>query len=383
MALNNYKLGDLLMRNSEENEDLIYGISDVRGVRNTKGISNTKIDVSGRNLKTFLVVRPGGFIFNHRVHDKLGLGYNTSAETYIFTNDYVSFYVKPEVKNRILLPDYLYMWYLRPEFDRYMLFKTYGSATLFFSWDNMCELEIELPDLPTQQKYVAVYNAMVANQQAYERGLENLKLTCDAYIEDLRKQIPPEKIGKYIEPEETTNADLQFGIADVRGVSIEKKFIETKADMEGVSLAPYLLIQPNEFAYVPVTSRNGGKISIALNDSDKTYICSSSYVVFRSRNIEELLPQYLMLFFSRNEFNRYSRFHSWGSAREAFDWDAMCDVQIPIPDIEIQKSIAEMYTVYNKRKKINEQLKAQIKNICPILIRGSLEDGGEPNGEPA
>ena len=383
MALNNYKLGDLLMRNSEENKDLIYGISDVRGVRNTKGISNTKIDVSGRNLKTFLVVRPGGFIFNHRVHDKLGLGYNTSDETYIFTNDYVSFYVKPEVKNRILLPDYLYMWYLRPEFDRYMLFKTYGSATLFFSWDNMCELEIELPDLPTQQKYVDVYNAMVANQQAYERGLEDLKLTCDAYIEDLRKQIPPEKIGKYIEPEETTNADLQFSIADVRGVSIEKKFIETKADMEGVSLAPYLLIQPNEFAYVPVTSRNGGKISIALNDSDKTYICSSSYVVFRSRNIEKLLPQYLMLFFSRNEFNRYSRFHSWGSAREAFDWDAMCDVQIPIPDIEIQKSIAEMYTVYNKRKKINEQLKAQIKNICPILIRGSLEDGGEPNGEPA
>lgn len=383
MALNNYKLGDLLMRNSEENKDLIYGISDVRGVRNTKGISNTKIDVSGRNLKTFLVVRPGGFIFNHRVHDKLGLGYNTSDETYIFTNDYVSFYVKPEVKNRILLPDYLYMWYLRPEFDRYMLFKTYGSATLFFSWDNMCELEIELPDLPTQQKYVDVYNAMVANQQAYERGLEDLKLTCDAYIEDLRKQIPPEKIGKYIEPEETTNADLQFSIADVRGVSIEKKFIETKADMEGVSLAPYLLIQPNEFAYVPVTSRNGGKISIALNDSDKTYICSSSYVVFRIRNIEELLPQYLMLFFSRNEFNRYSRFHSWGSAREAFDWDAMCDVQIPIPDIEIQKSIAELYTVYNKRKKINEQLKAQIKNICPILIRGSLEDGGEPNGEPA
>ncbi len=95
MALNNYKLGDLLMRNSEENKDLIYGISDVRGVRNTKGISNTKIDVSGRNLKTFLVVRPGGFIFNHRVHDKLGLGYNTSDETYIFTNDYVSFYVKP------------------------------------------------------------------------------------------------------------------------------------------------------------------------------------------------------------------------------------------------------------------------------------------------
>lgn len=369
------------MRNSEENEDLIYGISDVRGVRNTKGISNTKIDVSGRNLKTFLVVRPGGFIFNHRVHDKLGLGYNTSAETYIFTNDYVSFYVKPEVKNRILLPDYLYMWYLRPEFDRYMLFKTYGSATLFFSWDNMCELEIELPDLPTQQKYVAVYNAMVANQQAYERGLGDLKLTCDAYIENLRRRIPCERIGRYITECNAKN-DIGLTLDFVRGISTDKEFIETKANMDGVSLSNYKIVSPNEIAFISDTSRRGDKISLAINSSKETYLVSSISTVFRT-NSEHLIPQYLFLFFLRSEFNRYSRFHSWGSAREAFDWGAMCDVQIPVPDIEIQKAIAEMYTVYNKRKKINEQLKAQIKNICPILIRGSLEDGGEPNGEPA
>lgn len=381
MALNNYKLGDLLMRNSEENKDLIYGISDVRGVRNTKGISNTKIDVSGRNLKTFLVVRPGGFIFNHRVHDKLGLGYNTSDETYIFTNDYVSFYVKPEVKNRILLPDYLYMWFLRPEFDRYMLFKTYGSATLFFSWDNMCELEIELPDLPTQQKYVDVYNAMVANQQAYERGLEDLKLTCDAYIENLRRRIPCERIGRYITECNAKN-DIGLTLDFVRGISTDKEFIDTKANMDGVSLSNYKIVSPNEIAFISDTSRRGDKISLAINSSKETYLVSSISTVFRT-NSDHLIPQYLFLFFLRSEFNRYSRFHSWGSARETFDWDAMCDVQIPIPDIEIQKSIAEMYTVYNKRKKINEQLKAQIKNICPILIRGSLEDGGEPNGEPA
>jgi type I restriction enzyme S subunit len=145
--------------------------------------------------------------------------------------------------------------------------------------------------------------------------------------------------------------------------------------MEGVNLNPYLLIRPNEFAFVPVTSRNGQKISIAINDSDKTYICSSSYIVFRSKDAEELFPQYLMLFLSRNEFNRYARFNSWGSAREIFSWADMCDVQIPIPGIAVQKSIAEMYTVYNNRKKINEQLKAQIKDICPILIRGSLEEG--------
>lgn len=382
MTLNKYKFGDLIELNIIKNESCLYGEEDAIGVNIDKVILPMRGSNDSKNYDKFNLVPPKHFAYNPRGSRKLGLGFNDTEKTYIITfNDNV-FRIKDSAQN-IVLDIYLFMYLSRKEWDRRAEYISWGSSTEVFDWNIFCDEEIELPNLSIQQKYVDIYNSMVANQQAYERGLEDLKLTCDAYIEDLRKQIPPEKIGKYIEPEETTNADLQFSIADVRGVSIEKKFIETKADMEGVSLAPYLLIQPNEFAYVPVTSRNGGKISIALNDSDKTYICSSSYVVFRSRNIEELLPQYLMLFFSRNEFNRYSRFHSWGSAREAFDWDAMCDVQIPIPDIEIQKSIAELYTVYNKRKKINEQLKAQIKNICPILIRGSLEDGGEPNGEPA
>lgn len=376
MALTKYMLGELLIRNTESNEELNYGAASVRGLLNIKGIANTKANIDNRDLRMFLIVRPSGFVFNHRVHNKLGLGYNTSNETYLFTNDYVAFYVRPEIENTILLPDYLYMWFLRPEFDRYMLFKTYGSATLFFNWDNMCELEINLPDIVVQQKYVNIYKSMVANQQSYERGLDDLKLVCDGYIEDLRKNIPCKAIGKYLELVESKNEDLHFGIDAVRGVSIGKKFIETKADMKGVDLRPYLLIQPNDFAYVTVTSRNGEKISIALNDSDATYICSSSYVVFRSKDIGKLLPQYLMLYFSRHEFNRYARFSSWGSARETFDWSEMCNVQIPIPDIKIQWAIAEIFTVYTTRKRINEQLKAQIKDICPILIRGSLEDGG-------
>lgn len=381
MGLNKIRLGDYIIRSTQNNCDLKYGVELISGVTSQGVFAIPKGDPIDVNLKPYKIVNNGAFVYNPTRLDLGSIAYRTDGLC-IVSHLYMVFYLTEEGK-RIIDPTWLYIYFRRNEFLREVTFRNFGSQRPEFNFEDMSDIIIPLPDLPTQQKYVDIYNSMVANQQAYERGLEDLKLTCDAYIEDLRKQIPPEKIGKYIEPEETTNADLQFSIADVRGVSIEKKFIETKADMEGVSLAPYLLIQPNEFAYVPVTSRNGGKISIALNDSDKTYICSSSYVVFRSRNIEELLPQYLMLFFSRNEFNRYSRFHSWGSAREAFDWDAMCDVQIPIPDIEIQKSIAELYTVYNKRKKINEQLKAQIKNICPILIRGSLEDGGEPNGEPA
>lgn len=377
MGLSNYKLGELLVRNTETNAEAAFGIENVRGLLNTKEISGTKVNVTNRDLTKFLVVRQDGFVFNHRVHDKLGLGYNTSEETYLFTNDYVAFYVKPELSGTVLLPDYLYMWYLRPEFDRYMLFKTYGSATLFFSWDNMCELEIQLPDISVQQKYVNVYNAMLANQQSYERGLEDLKLVCDAYIENLRKHTLAKTIGQYLIPCEQRN-DIGLSVDSVRGLSVAKQVITTKANMDGVSLNSYKLFPPKAIAYVADTSRRGDKMSLGFNDSEDTYLVSSISTVFRTDE-NYLLPEYLMLFFCRDEFDRYARFHSWGSARETFDWDEMCSVEIPVPDIAIQQDIVDIFKAYNTRKGIAEKLKNQIQNICPILIKGSIEEGMKTN----
>ena len=130
-----------------------------------------------------------------------------------------------------------------------------------------------------------------------------------------------------------------------------------------------------EVNFIPLTTNDDGeKISLAINDSEDTYICSSSYVVFRCKDTNSLLPQYLMLYFSRAEFNRYARFNSWGSARETFDWNEMCEVKIPIPNIESQKAIANIYGCYVERKAIGEKLKKQIKDICPVLIKGSIEE---------
>ena len=375
MALTKYKLGELIQLEDERNSDGRYALDDVKGISIQKIFIETKADMKDVSLSPYILVKPDFFAYvtvTSRNGGKITLAHNDTENTYIVSSSYVVFSVK---RVDLLNSDYLFMYFNRPEFDRYARFNSWGSARETFDWDTMCDIDIELPDLPTQQKYVDIYNAMVANQQSYERGLEDLKLVCDGYIEDMRRRLPSEKIGKYIELSESTNENLEYGIDSVRGISIEKKFIETKANMEGVSLKPYLLIRPNEFAYVTVTSRNGGKISLALNDSEDTYICSSSYVVFKSKDIEKMLPQYLLLFFTRTEFDRYARFNSWGSARETFDWDEMCNVEIPIPDISVQKAIAEMYTVYIARTRINEQLKAQIKDICPILIRGSLEEG--------
>jgi len=110
---------------------------------------------------------------------------------------------------------------------------------------------------------------------------------------------------------------------------------------------------------------------MAFNDSENTYLVSSISTVFYTNG---LLPEYLFLFFKRDEFNRYTRFHSWGSAREVFSFEDMKEVKIPIPDMTVQRAIVDIFYVYNERKAIVEKLKRQIKDICPILVRGAMEE---------
>lgn len=376
MGLSKYKFRELLQESFRKNQDLEFDISYVRGISNNKQITSTKANVDEAVIRKFYIVNPGEFVYNPRttrMGDKVGLGFNNTETPLLFSFNNIAFFIKETAKATIL-PEYLYMYFNRPEFDRYAMINGWGSATELFSFEEMCDIEINLPPIDIQQKYVAVYNAMLANQQSYERGLEDLKLTCDAYIDQLRSQYPLQKLGTFISVCEEKNEKLQYGIDDVKGVSIEKKFIDTKANMEGVSLRPYAVIKPDEFAYVTVTSRNGGKISLAHNNTQNTYICSSSYIVFTITDTDTLLPSYFAMLFRRSEFDRYARFHSWGSARETFDWEEMCDVEIPVPPIEIQQDIVNIYEVYLARKEIDEKLKSQIKDICPILIKGSIEE---------
>lgn len=376
MGLAKHKLGEFIELRDNRNIHLEYGIDDVRGVNNLKLLMPTKVDVSARDLTKFQIVKPGEFVFNHRTSrngSKFSIAYNDSADTFICTEDYVVFRVKPECME-MLSAEWLYMFLNRAEFDRYVITNSWGSSTEFYNWEDICEVEFYLPSFSVQQKYVRVYRTMLANQRSYERGLEDLKLTCEAFIDELRKALPSEPIGTYLELSENRNEQLAYNMNNVRGISIEKHFISTKADMEGVSLKSYAVVKPKEFAYVTVTSRNGERISLAYNDSTETFICSSSYIVFRVSRSDLLLPEYLNIVLNRGEFDRYARFHSWGSARENFDWSEMCNVQIPIPDINVQRSIADIFNVYNMRKSINERLKTQIRDLCPILIKGSINE---------
>ncbi|MCR0573102.1 restriction endonuclease subunit S [[Clostridium] innocuum] len=171
-------------------------------------------------------------------------------------------------------------------------------------------------------------------------------------------------LGDYIEMVDERNKDL--AIDNLLGVSIAKKFIPSIANIVGTDLSNYKIVRTGQFAYGPVTSRNGEKISIAFLDGDDCII-SSSYTVFRVTKENELDPEYLMLWFSRPEFDRYARYKSHGSVREIFDWSELCMVELPVPDIEEQRNIVKAYKTITDRialkQKINDNLEAMALTI--------------------
>lgn len=176
------------------------------------------------------------------------------------------------------------------------------------------------------------------------------------------------RLGDYIEQCDERNSEGKYTLEDVRGISIQKNLIYTKADMKDVVLTPYKLLKPKEFSYVTVTSRNGEKVSLAMNDTEDTYIVSSSYVVFRCNDKEELYPEYLYLLLSRSEFDRYSRFNSWGSARETFDWSELCRVEIPLPSLEVQRELVDTYNGLKALAEQNEALIEPLSKACEAFI---------------
>ena len=369
MAYQKIKLGKLIQQCDNRNTDLILTEEDVRGISTGKEFIATKADLDGVNIKSYKIIRKNEFAYvadTSRRGEKIALAFNR-RKAILISSIYTSFYVD---RSDLLLSDYLFMYFNRPEFDRYSRFNSWGSARETFNWEDMCDIEIELPSIEIQQKYVDVYKAMLENQKSYERGLDDLKLVCDGYIEELRREIPCEPIGNYITQKNERNTDKLVYL--VMGLSTKKEFREAQSRVNRDELSNYKLVNNNDFVFVPTTD-TWKVLSFALNTSGKDIVVSPIYEVF-SVDVNKLVPEYLALWLSRKEFDRYARYNSWGSARENFSFNDMRNVQIPIPSLAIQKSISKIYKSYKDRSEINEKLKSQIKTLCPILIKGSIEE---------
>lgn len=361
------RLGDYIERSMVNNSNLKYGAEFIEGVHSDGVFCKSKANTIDINLKPYKIVNNGDFVYNPSRLNIGSLAYRTTGMC-IVSHLYVVFHLTDNGKKKFL-PDFLYMYFKRKEFLRLVTFLNLGSQRPEFNFYDMSEIIVPMPDLDIQKRIVDTYNGLKALAEQNEALIEPLSKACEAFIVDCKTKYPEVELGEYIELCDERNSDGKYTLDDVRGISIQKKLIFTKADMQGVSLTPYKLLKPREFSYVTVTSRNGGKISLAINDTENTYIVSSSYENFRCKDVSKLLPEYLFLLLSRSEFDRYSRFNSWGSARETFDWSELCRVKIPLPPIEEQRSIVNIYTCLEEAKKIASEAREKLKTLCPALVQ--------------
>lgn len=365
------KLGLYIEQSDARNTDGQYGEEAVVGLSTQKQMIKTKADLSGVNLTSYKLMPPGAFAYvpdTSRRGDKVSLAFNSTEDTYLVSSISVVFSVK---KNCGLLSDYLFMYFNRPEFDRYARFNSWGSARETFSWEDMCDIDIELPSIEIQQKYVDIYNAMIANQRSYEQGLEDLKQAVFAEIDIIKHSAPRIPVGKLLEEIDVRNTDGT--VTNVQGINIEKQFMPSVADTASVNLRNYKVVRNGQFAYSSMQTGRDECIRIALYDKDDPILISPAYSVLQVKD-SAAVAEYIMLWFTRPETDRYGWFASDASVRANLDLDRFYEIQIPLPDTAKQQAIANIYIAYMLRREINEQLKVQIKDICPILIKGSIEE---------
>ena len=367
MALTKYKIGDLIEVVDERNN---LGIREFFGININKEFMPTVANTEGLDETKYKVIRKNRFVFSGMQTGRdecIRISMYTKQNPILVSPAYTTFEV---VATDVVLPMYFFLCFLSHEKDRFGAFLSDGSIRSNLDWPVFCDIELNIPPLEIQKKYVDIYNAMISNQECYEHGLEDLKLTCDAYIENLRRQMPCEEIGPYITRQDIRNGEN--GTKNVMGVSTSKEFREPTSKVNRNELSNYKVVKPRQISFVQ-TTHNEKVFCNAFNNTDEDIVVTSVNEVFYTDE-SRLLPEYLVMFFNRTEFDRYARFHSWGSARETFTWDDLIKVRIPIVDINIQKDIVDIFTVYKERKSINNRLKAQIKDICPILIKGSIEE---------
>lgn len=371
MGLKKYKIGELISVCDERNS---FGYTDFYGLNINKEFMPTVANTEGLDESKYKVVRNKRFVFSGMQTGRdecIRISMYNGEEPIIVSPAYTTFEISRE---DLVIPEYFFMLFLSKEKDRFGAFCSDGSIRSNLDWERFIDFDIILPSIDQQRKYVDVYLALQKNLAAYQSKVEELKLVCDGYF-DKAKKGNVISLGELIERVDKRNTDGFFKEDSVRGITNKKQFDDTKADLVGTDLSKFLVIDKGVFAY---NSRTDGRdmLVLALNKEEHGIIVTWNYNAFRIKDEFKTLvnPEYLYSFFLRSEFDRRVRFNSWGSSQELLSWDNLCDIKVPFPDINEQDSIAKMNHVFLERKAIVEQLKEQLNNLCPVLIRGSLTE---------
>lgn len=365
MALTKIKIGDLITEFNVKNiEDIAYPFF---GINIEKEFMSSVASTDSVDRSKYKIVKKGVFVFSGMQTGRdccIRIAMYEKEDIVLVSPAYTTF----TVTSPLILPEYLFMYFRSSEKDRYGAFLSDGSIRSNLDWDVFCNIELQLPPIEIQRKYVEIYKGMVDNQVAYETGIEDLKLVCDGFVENLKKTVSTKHIGQFIAEFNEKNDGT---ITLAQGVDVNLQFIPAKREAEDKESGK--IVHDGEFAFNKVVKCNGTKLPIALRKGSTCFV-SGSYTVFKVVDETKLISEYLMLWMSREETQRKCGFYAWGSTRDVLSFEELCQLEIPYPEINVQQSIVDIYNAYISRKEINEQLKQQIKNICPILIKGAVEE---------
>lgn len=341
--------------------------NEVLGVNIFKTFMPSVANLTNVDLTKYRVVSKGQFATNimHVDRDeRLPIALYQNETSALVSPAYKVFGIKPDVE---ILPEYLMINFLRPEFDRYAWNLCDSSVRGGLEWYRFKEIEIPIIPLNEQKKYVSIYNSLLKNQACYENSLEDLQLICDNYIDKFKNfetQIPLELLVELVDNRNTNGL-----YKEVMGINVDKVFMPSKANLSNTDLTKYKVISKDEFAYSAMQVGRDETVRVVLYDKEVPVIISPAYSVFKIIE-KKLLPEFLMLWFKRVEFNRYGWFLSDGSVRASLDWETFIKIEIPLPEIEVQEAILSIYRILEKRKKLNEKLKESLQPLCPILMKG-------------
>lgn len=356
------RLGDYIERSMVNNSDLKYGTEFIEGVNSNGEFCKTKADLLDINLKPYKLVNNGDFVYNPSRFNIGSIAYRTTGFC-IVSHLYVVFRLNELGKEKIN-PLYLYMYIYRDEFFRMITYLNFGSQRPEFNFFELSDIKIPLPSVETQNEIVAVYNGLKELAEENEKLLEPLSKSCQAYIINCNRKYKTHELSEFIE--EVNERNINNEISLTQGVDVNMQFIPAKReaeDKEGTKI-----VRTGQFAFNKVVKAGGTKLPIAYRTGPDCVI-SSSYAVFRNIKVSELLSEYLMLWMSRTEFHRYCGYISQGTTRDIFGFNDLSSLKIPLPPIQIQQKIVDLYNCYEECKRIANEAREKISNLCPALVQ--------------
>ncbi|WP_199736802.1 restriction endonuclease subunit S [Flavobacterium sp. LB2P53] len=370
----NYKrLGNYIRLVDNRNTNM--KVNRLLGINITKNFMPSVANVSETDLSRYKVIEKGQFAYS-----AMQVGRDETVRVVLFTDDapaiispaYLVFEV---IDITEVYPEFLMMWFHRPESDRYGWFISDSTVRASLEWDRFCEIQLPIPDIDAQKYYVDMYQGLLNNQKTYQKSLEDLQITTNSFLDNFKNLKTKTELRRVIELVDEKNSN--YDVKTLLGINVKKEFMPSKANVSNTDLGKYKIINKNQFAYSAMQVGRDETVRVALYEKNKPAIISPAYNVFRVKDTNVVLPEFLMIWFHRPEFNRYGWFISDSSVRASLEWERFIDIKLPIPDIEIQKSIVTIFHALQTRKRINEQLKDMIKPLCPILMKGVTDKVNE------